>query len=238
MTNKKEIDERELADPNNRNGYAPFPACIVISSERSGLNLIRHVVERLSGHRTPGKPHILSAGELIFHRTHYAYYKNNSPGRTSIHEIDGTDKYKKMILLLRDPREQFVRAYEKNWIRFHAYYENINAYSDFGGEKTIVYYDDLIKKDATFEVIFKLLDIVEDFDINRIKDLRKESVEWYDTYQSIGGGSMTKGNTELLEFHQELLTTDEITELSRLLKDKLGENITYLERWNANGWLR
>jgi hypothetical protein len=38
-----------------RNGHTPCPKTLVISAERSGLNLVRHACEGMSSSRTPGK---------------------------------------------------------------------------------------------------------------------------------------------------------------------------------------
>jgi len=233
----KDIDPREIADPDNRNGHAPFPKTIVVSSERSGLNLVRHIVESLTPYRTPGKPHIRKVGRLIFHRTHYAYNKNTTPGRTSIYNVDEKSKYKNILLLLRDPRESFVRAYKKDFMKFKAYCENITAYNNFNGEKKIIYYDDLISDDTSLKEIFSFLDIEKLYISDKIPNLRSESVRWYDNYQQKGGGSVTKGSTEMLTHHQQDLTQNEVGFLSQFLKDNLGDNVKYLAPWNNDSWI-
>lgn len=232
-----DIDPREQADPDNRNGYAPFPECIIVSSERSGLNLIRHIVESLTTFRTPGKKHIRDKGILAFHRTHFVYNKKISPGRTSIFDKQNNYQYKKMILLLRDPREIFVRAYAKNKNRFLAYCRNIEAYDAFTGEKELIYYDDIIQEDKTFQRIFKILNISNAFNLEKIPQLRAEAVNWYEKFQQKGGGSMTKGSSDKLNFHQQKLTNKELKELAQLLKNELGEKTKYFDYWNSHNWL-
>lgn len=237
MMEEKKLDPRDT-DVDNRNGYAPFPPTMVVSSERSGLNLLRHMVESLTPHRTPGKLHIHDKGLLLFHRTHRVNPKSISPGRAPIFKSNGASQYQKMILLLRDPREIYVRAYKKNINEFKTYCQNILAFARFDGEKEVIYYDDLIAKDSTFERIFNLLKIESYFKRSSIPFLREDSVKWYDTYQQKGGGSQTKGDIKLLKKHQASLSRDELIFLETFLKNELKAEMKYLDRWRKNNqWL-
>lgn len=230
------VDEREKFDPGNRNGYEPFPECIVISTERSGLNFVRYVIEKLTPMRTPGKVHIHKRGKLLFHRTHDVFYQSTLPGRTHVLE-NGRDRYSRALLLLRDPREIFVRASKKNWNHFRAYCENLKYFDEFSGEKKLIYYDDLITKDEILKEIFEFLNIEQFFKLEKIATLREESVDWYEKNQQIGGGSMTKGSQDLLTFHQKTLTKEELDQLALYLKEHLPSQLHYFNRWNESKWL-
>ena len=61
--------------------------------------------------------------------------------------------YEKVVLLLRDPLEIFVRAYQKNFGRMDQYCDNIYAYHHFCSSKTLVRYDELITDDSIFSQI-------------------------------------------------------------------------------------
>lgn len=219
-------------DPNNQNGKPPYPETLFVSSERSGLNLVRHVIETLSGQRTPGKQHLVDSGKLLFHRTHCVHTTLEGPGRTNLYNHYNIPRYSKIILLLRDPREIFVRAFDKSLDRILSYCWNINAYDRFKGEKLYIYYDDLITNTKAFESIFDVLGIADTFDETKIEIIRKESIDWYDTHQSEKGkGSITKGAPEKLMYHQMSLDENELNFLLTILKTELGPRYSYLSKW-------
>ncbi len=232
----EEVDKREKMDPHNRNGHTPLPDGIVISSERSGLNFVRHIVESMTPYRTAGKVHIHEKGKLIFHRTHHVHSKTTSPGRTHVIENE-TDRYKKLLYLIRDPRETFVRAYNKSWDRLTDYCDNLKYFDEFKGEKKIVYYDDLVSDDKVLGEIFDFFNIEEYFKLEDMPQLRIDAVEWYDKHQQKGGGSMTKGKADTLTMHQQQLSSQEIEELSNFLKEHLKDQLEYFNRWNENRWI-
>jgi len=232
----EEIDKREKMDPHNRNGHAPLPEGIVISSERSGLNFVRHIVESMTPYRTAGKVHIHEKGKLIFHRTHHVYSKTTSPGRTHVKEQE-KDRYKKILYIIRDPRETFVRAYNKNWDRLTDYCDNLKYFDEFRGDKKIVYYDDLVSDDTVLEEIFDFFNIGKYFKADDMPKLREDAVKWYDKHQQKGGGSMTKGKADTLTMHQQQLSSSDIQKLSSFLKKHLKDQLEYFERWNENRWL-
>ncbi len=129
----------------HENGRAPFPEAILVSAERSGCNLVRHCVEVMAGQRTPGKVHLISFGPLLFHRTHRALW-DEAPmlARAPVMDALGQPLYRKLILLLRDPVETFVRAYSSRMESMSLYCDNIAVFHDFPGTKLLVPYDDLV----------------------------------------------------------------------------------------------
>lgn len=225
------IDPRET-DLAHRNGYTPFPDTLIISTERSGLNLIRHAVEYSAKRRTPGKTHLLTTGPLAFHRTHRVNTDMTSPGCTTVHNPDGSARYKKAILLLRDPREILPRACNFNLNSMGFYCDNIEAFDRFAGEKLLIAYDDLIVDDSTFEAIFSFLGLSDSFVLSGVPEIRATSVAWYEENQKKGGGSQTKGAPSALIFHQKALSPEQLDELKRFLQERLGcLSNTYLSRW-------
>jgi len=226
------LDPRET-DSQNCNGYAPFPETIIVSMERSGLNLIRHIIESLTNYRTPGKTHIHTQGALIFHRTHRVTPPKINAARAFVFQNE-VSNYCKMILLLRDPREIFVRTCEKDINMMKHYFEMLDAFERFSGKKQIIYYDDLIANDDTFSKIFTMLGIEKFYDTKAIPELRKSSVNWYDSNQQMGGGSQTKGDTTLLKEHQKKLTKEELDELQRLIAQQAQTTVRHLDRWRES----
>lgn len=216
-----------------RNGYAPFPETLVISSERSGLNLVRHACEVMSGRRTPGKVHLVKDGPLLFHRTHYAGHAGPPVGPFAcLFEPGGRCNYTKALLLLRDPAETFVRAYDKNPDLMKLYCRNILLFDAFRGQKLVVTYDDLVTGDRGLENIFGFLGIAHCFDSSKLAETRQDAVQWYDRNQP--SGSQTRGDPSLLKAHQTALGPEERSALKTLLDRELGTLAkTYLAPWSA-----
>ncbi len=225
------VDPRET-DLAHRNGYAPFPVVLIVSTERSGLNLIRHAVEYAGQRRTPGKTHLLKSGPLAFHRTHWVNTSTISPGRTPVLNQDGDPLYSKLILLLRDPREILPRAYANNLERMSDYCDNLRAFHDFQGEKLLVAYDDLMRDDSLFRDIFLFLNLDVELSLDHVPEIRSTSVAWYQANQAKGGGSQTQGSLDALRQHQQNLSSEELTALRDLLDQQLGPLVpVYLSRW-------
>jgi hypothetical protein len=218
----------------DRNGYPPFPATLVISAPRSGLNLIRHAVESAGNRRTPGIPHLLRRGPLAFHRSHSADSDRISGGRARLNDSSGSPLYSKLMLLLRDPFEILPRSYNSNLERMSEYCDNILAINKFNGEKMLIFYDDLVTDDSIFNRIFRFLDLDNPPSLKDVPEIRASSVSWYEMHQAKGGGSRTKGAPTALRQHQQPLTEGERRELRAFLDQHLGDLVdVYLSRWLA-----
>jgi hypothetical protein len=216
-----------------RNGHAPFPETLVISSERSGLNLVRHACEVMSGRRTPGKVHLIQDGPLLFHRTHYAGHAGPPVGPFApLFEPTGNCNYTKALLLLRDPAETYVRAYDKNPDLMKRYCRNIKLFDSFTGEKLVITYDELFTSDDALQKIFAFLGIAHCFDASKLAAARQDAVAWYDKNQP--SGSQTRGDPSLLKAHQSALTPQERALLRDFLRHELGSLAPlYLAAWEA-----
>lgn len=217
-----------------RNGYAPFPETLVISSERSGLNLVRHACEVMSGRRTPGKVHLIKEGPLLFHRTHYAGHIGAPVGPFArLFEPNGQCNYSKVLLLLRDPAETFVRAYDKNPDLMKRYCRNIRLFDSFEGEKLMITYDDLVTGDKGLHRIFEFLGIADSFNPSKLAETRQDAVQWYDKNQP--SGSQTRGDPGLLKAHQSALDAQERALLNDLLQREMGPlKVSYLASWKTS----
>jgi len=225
------FDVRET-DPAHRNGYAPYPAVIIVSTARSGLNLIRHTVEHATGRRTPGKTHILTTGALAFHRSHWVNTPRTSPARAPVLNSRGESPYSKLILLLRDPFEILARAHGCHLEGMHEYCDNILAHANFSGEKMLVTYDELVREDPMLLQVLRFLGFGFNLRCEDIPELRASAVRWYEIHQKKGGGSKTRGSPDALRVHQSVLTADQRSQLRALLDSRLGPLAeTYLGRW-------
>jgi len=227
-----DVSDTRETDPAHRNGYAPYPAVIIVSTERSGVNLIRHTVEQVTGLRTPGKAHILTTGALAFHRSHWANTRKISRARAPVWNSQGESPYRKLILLLRDPFEILARAYDCKLERMHEYCDNLLSYANFSGEKLLVPYDDLVREDSTLLQVLHFLGFGSTLRPENIPEIRASAVRWYDIHQKVGGGSKTQGSPDALRVHQSVLTADQRSELRAFLDSRLGPLAeTYLGKW-------
>lgn len=215
----------------HENGLAPFPDTILVSVERSGCNLVRHCVEVMARQRTPGKVHLIETGSLLFHRTHRSRWNEAPmPARAPVMDAFGRPLYRKLILLLRDPVETFVRAYDRTMAHMSGYCENVQVFHDFPGPKLLVHYDDLVTTDAAMERIFAFLGIAECFSHAAMTTAREGSVAWYNTNQPTG--SQTGGRPDRLRFHQLSLTPAEIAAVWDFIGTRLcSAHIPYFARW-------
>lgn len=205
---------------------------MIVSAERSGLNLVRHACEALSGRRTPGKIHLVKKAPLLFHRTHFAGHSGPPMGPFApLFNPEGTSSYSKAILLLRDPAESFVRAFGKNLLQMKQYCRNIQLFDSFAGKKLLVTYDDLVSGDDSLRIIFKFLGIADTFDSSKLDKIRTDGIEWYNKNQP--SGSQTRGDPRLLRAHQAALEPAERQALDIFLRADLGPLASaYLSRWN------
>ena len=186
---------------------------IIISYQRSGLNWVRYCIEYLTGLRTSGQTKLLEKGDLAVYRTHNIK-KKNGPNSIACRFYDeqGQPIHNKVVLLLRDYRESFLRVAKgrgkgvptvediqnENIFNFKNYFENLKAYDKFRGPKLLIWYHDLIDD---FSQITKILDFLglyydlEDFDLEYH---RRKSVEIYDGQHQ----SYTKRNLQDFQYHQ------------------------------------
>lgn len=107
---------------------------------------MRYIVEYISGAPTPGQTRLHQGKDYFLDRAHRAYPRMH--------------KYVKVILLLRDYRECFLRQHNDNWARFDTvsafcesrelrappfwYIRNLQAFDSFDGSKLLLYYEDLV----------------------------------------------------------------------------------------------
>ena len=117
---------------------------LVLSYPRSGMNWLRHCVERMSGLRTPGPDLGLVDSET------YAFCRIHNILRGQHKASPRGSSWEKVCLILRDYRENYVRTpllqrrrYTtwKAW-NYTSYAENIRYFDQFDGPKLLVRYED------------------------------------------------------------------------------------------------
>ena len=205
----------------NRKKYSPYGIMkgidsrkgIIISYPRNGLNWVRYCIEHFTGLRTAGRTKLVKNGELAVYRTHDVKVKDEPDScYCAFYDEQGKPLHRKVVLLLRDYREAFLRVAKVkdkgiptpeeirkgNVFHFRNYFQNLKTFDEFSGEKLLVYYPDLI---SDFSGVTKILDFLEfsydlsDFDL---EEHRQKSIQIYDEQHK----SYSKDNIYDFTFHQ------------------------------------
>lgn len=204
----------------------------VVSAPRSGLNWLRFCLEYYLGVKTPGHD-ILVKGDGVrqpaFIRAHNARKGSNLNKGTAFGEI--TKPEDKVLLLIRNPLETFVRSADRSFKRYNNFVENIRYFSTCNaGSKLVAYYEEHTTKPEVMAGIMKFLDIppAPGFttpEAGRLseewQELSAKSRSTYDMQQAHGGGSMTQANPTDFSFHQRALSGEEKQQVWRFLQRKL-----------------
>ena len=197
---------------------------IIISYPRSGLNWVRYCIEHFTGLRTPGITKLVDSGEFAVYRTHNVNKQNSYEScACSFYDDAGNPLHSKVVLLLRDYRESFIRVgrgrkkgiptveYIKQGeiFNFRNYFDNLRAYDQFDGEKLLIYYHNLIQD---FSQVIKILDFfnlsydLEGFDLEYH---RQKSIQIYDEQHK----SYTKKSLMDFSYHQNSVDSEFIEAL-------------------------
>ena len=203
---------------------------VLVSFRRSGLNWVRYCIELFSNKRTPGKLRLIKFGYPIIQRTHDVdcfdleqyrdidRYKNrdiHGYEGCNFYDEEGRQVFSKMVLLLRDYRESYVRAAKMDKSRMSEYVSNLKAYHNFAGDKILVRYEDLIKDFSEME---KILDFIKIKRSSKKFDLechRKKSIAKYDKTNK----SYTKDNVLDFSYHAKTLDQKQIDEIDMYMEE-------------------
>lgn len=221
----------------------------VVSAPRSGLNWTRYCVEHFLARPTPGKKLLLANDDPSGHafvRTHDALFMRP--------DIDEGPAYRKLdprameghrvLLILRDPLETFVRSSRKSFDHFLCFVGNLKfLVAATEAERKVVHYEDLVADpDAMFDVLTFLSPGigggVRAADRDRIRAeweaVGKASRSSYQRKQFWGGGAKTRKNPLDFQFHQKTLTGAEKAAVWDFLDDRLSaEEMALLARYRG-----
>lgn len=210
----------------------------VVSAQRSGLNWLRFCIEAFYGTRTPGQASLLTRDEApaaVFVRSHDALNLRTRARKKAKGSWTPLDPKAvagdKVLLLLRDPLETFVRMAGRRYPRFLSYVSNIRFYDQAkGADRCVAYYEDLVGDPATMVRVMEFLEITpaEGYtapSVNeataRWAELSERSRQNYDAKQSGSGGSHTKGRPTDFSFHRRGLSAEESEMVWRYLQLRL-----------------
>ena len=211
----------------------------VVSAPRSGLNWTRYCVEHFLGWPTPGKKLILpndEPSEHAFIRTHDALFMRPDieEGR-AYRKLDPAEMAgHRVLLIIRDPLETFVRSSRKSFDHFGCFVGNLRFFTlADAAEKKVVHYEDLVARpDAMFDVM-EFLDLApgrgvrppgRDEVARQWDKVAEASRRSYQRKQFWGGGAKTRKNPLDFRFHQKALTEDEKAGVWGFLEDRLSED--------------
>lgn len=208
----------------------------VVSAPRSGMNWLRFCVEDLTGIKTPGLDLLIAGeggGEVAFRRSHDALSWSRSRKPIGPWEtIDPMDTAgDKVLLLLRDPLEIFVRMAHGSFRRFRCYPANIRFFAAaVSADKRLCYYEDQVADPAVMFGNLEFLDIAPAAGRSR-PDLATVKARWaemgrasrglYSRNQSRSGGAQTAANPRDFSFHQRKLTEAQKRRVWRFLELRL-----------------
>lgn len=201
---------------------------IIISYPRNGLNWVRYCIEHFTGLRTAGRTKLIEHGELAVYRTHDVKVKDDPNScYCAFYDEQGKPLHRKVVLLLRDYREAFLRVakvQEKGLptaeeirqgkvFHFRNYFQNLKAYDEFSGKKLLVYYPDLISDFSGIGQILDFLDFSYDLSDFDLEHHRQQSLKIYDKQHK----SYSKDNLYDFTFHQNQVNSEILAALEEFV---------------------
>lgn len=222
----------------------------VVSAPRSGLNWTRYCVEHFMACPTPGKKLLLANDDEEKHafiRSHDALFMRQdiNEGRAYRRLDPGAMGGGRVLLIVRDPLETFVRSSRKSYDHFSCFAGNLKFLVAANSKaKKVVHYEDLVADpEAMFEVL-TFLDLEpgrggERPRLERIQNeweaVGKASRRSYQRKQFWGGGAKTRKNPLDFQFHQKSLSMAEKAEVWAFLERELSdEEIGILSRYQRD----
>jgi hypothetical protein len=174
----------------------------LLSFPRSGNHLCRFFIELLS--ELPSFGCKSNSDDFEIYKNKFSeevpfnidmnYHESSCYRKTHhVNEISGT--VNKLIFIIRDPREVLLRHYnyDINQITNDVmYFNNLDYYINFKGQKLILYYEDILKDKKNFiETLYNFLDVdkaaKKEYVINNIEHLFNVSLNG--KYISWGGNN-------------------------------------------------
>ena len=218
---QKKINKKGLRKINPKKG-------IIVSYPRNGLNWVRYCIEHFSGLRTAGQTKIHTTGKLAVYRSHNVLYPGTRDScYCAFYNYQGEPIHDRMLLLVRDYRESFIRVWKHQRgtvptaeeirsgkiLNFRDYFENLKAYDKFPKKKLIVRYKDLIEDFSEIEEILRFFGIDYDLENFDLEYHRQKSIQMYDKIHT----AYSKDNVKNFTFHQDEVGDDVILAIDQFV---------------------
>jgi len=218
----------------------------MLSLPRSGSNWVRYWFEYFSHESTSEK-------NILVEKNHWGQLRTPTTPATLYkrHELSNSElklrEIKKLILVLRDYKECFVRHcigknFETRIERLKSYVDNLYLYDSFDGEKLILHYEDFVlNTKEQMQTFLNFLKVKNDWESVNVDYHRNVSLNLYESgglshigKQTRGSPSITRGRSDF-QFHQKRLCD----ETKKNLEDwfTLNHNSIYkkyLSRYNTS----
>lgn len=188
----------------------------MLSLPRSGSNWVRYWFEYFSSENTSEKNILIEKnhwGQTRTLTTPATLYKRHELGNDELKTRD----IKKLILIIRDYKECFVRHcvgtnFQTRIKRLNNFADNLYQYDSFVGEKIILHYEDFVlNTKEQMQIFLNFLKVKNEWESVDIEHHRKLSLGLYESgglsyigKQTRGAPSITQGCTDF-HFHQKRL---------------------------------
>lgn len=210
-----------------------MPNKYIISCPRSGLNWVRFCIEYYYGQVTPGRTLLIEhvdGAPVAFERSHdpLGLVKKREAGAWKNIDPNTIDDAK-VVLIIRDPLEVFVRSADKSMRAFLFFIGNIRFFSAASKKnRKVFYYNDLVRDPETMAQLFKFLDL-EPADGFQTPSVDKLKAEWEEVSEKSRSsydvkhlsGAQTKTDPLNFQFHQKKLSERQKIRVWRFLKQNL-----------------
>ncbi len=167
-----------------------FKKNLILSIPRSGNHIIRTLIEYFTELPTAGLIGVENDGPIytrtklelkIKNKNKFIYYKQHDFILNEEHYVNKHDEINELIFLIRNPLEIFIREDNfnnnnkevipyKNQFK-EVYFNNIDFYEKFEGNKLLLYYEDIIQdKKETINKVYHFLGINNQEKLNNVLD--------------------------------------------------------------------
>lgn len=233
---------------------------LLCSFPKSGSNWVRYCIEHFSGRPTPGSERslLVAEGEPIIDRTHFldkrdrAAFTNHKLRRRAAaatprppvwplrfladwrkeRRLDRLTRDRRVILLLRNPFELYVRVRATAPRAMAGYASNIAVFDRCRREKLLVYYEDMVRDIGEIGRILAFIGTPADLESFDVEAHRRRSLELY-----ARGPDRPQTADDPLDFtrHSRSLAPETRAELRDFLLRQLGPELygRYLGRYDA-----
>ncbi len=233
---------------------------LLLSFSKSGSNWVRYCIEHFSGRRTPGSkrqllvedgPAIIERQHIVehWHRRQLLLNQEHEPGeepealqRSAFREWLSylrkrprtwrLMREKRVIMVLRDPLDLYVRVRATAPQALAGYAGNIRIFDGCKRDTLLIHYEDLMENPREIGRILDFAAIPHDLDSFDFDEHRKRSLELYDRGTD---PSVTKGKMDRASRHRERLNEDQRKAILDYLRRELGAGRfeRYLGRYAA-----
>lgn len=188
----------------------------LLSYPRSGNTFTRYILESFTGYASRGYKTRIDSSNVINKKSTRStgkIIKRHGHLQSDIEEFENVKKEDKLIFLIRNPLEAFIR-HEPNKINnfikdqqikdYEFFFNNLKIYNSFQGKKILLKYESLIANPREYcENIHSFIDCP----IITVEEFMKDYDKHFENSKRFYRESKSGGNKKV--FHSEFLTQEE-----------------------------